>query len=143
MRMTMLYSTATVRSSSTDYSSVQVEREDGNNLDKDAFFKLLITQLKYQDPLTPMDNTEFIAQMAQFSSLEQMANMNANLSQFLRIQALSEGASLIGRNVETVDADTGEIIRGEVVRVSFEEGSMYAYLDNDRKIDIEGITAVY
>ncbi|MGB4177837.1 MAG: flagellar hook capping FlgD N-terminal domain-containing protein, partial [Halanaerobiales bacterium] len=127
--MTMLYSTATVRSSSTDYSSVQVEREDGNNLDKDAFFKLLITQLKYQDPLTPMDNTEFIAQMAQFSSLEQMANMNANLSQFLRIQALSEGASLIGRNVETVDADTGEIIRGEVVRVSFEEGSMYAYLD--------------
>ncbi|HOA40586.1 MAG: flagellar hook assembly protein FlgD [Halanaerobiales bacterium] len=141
--MTMLYSTATVRSSSTDYSSVQVEREDGNNLDKDAFFKLLITQLKYQDPLTPMDNTEFIAQMAQFSSLEQMANMNANLSQFLRIQALSEGASLIGRNVETVDADTGEIIRGEVVRVSFEEGSMYAYLDNDRKIDIEGITAVY
>jgi flagellar basal-body rod modification protein FlgD len=139
----MLYSTATVRSSSTDYSSVQVEREDGNNLDKDAFFKLLITQLKYQDPLTPMDNTEFIAQMAQFSSLEQMANMNANLSQFLRIQALSEGASLIGRNVETVDADTGEIIRGEVVRVSFEEGSMYAYLDNDRKIDIEGITAVY
>ncbi|MGB4045895.1 MAG: flagellar hook assembly protein FlgD, partial [Halanaerobiales bacterium] len=116
---------------------------DGNNLDKDAFFKLLITQLKYQDPLTPMDNTEFIAQMAQFSSLEQMANMNANLSQFLRIQALSEGASLIGRNVETVDADTGEIIRGEVVRVSFEEGSMYAYLDNDRKIDIEGITAVY
>ncbi|HHU92035.1 MAG TPA: flagellar hook assembly protein FlgD [Halanaerobiaceae bacterium] len=141
--MTMLYSTATVRSSSTDYSSVQVERKDGNNLDKDAFFKLLITQLKYQDPLTPMDNTEFIAQMAQFSSLEQMANMNKNLSQFLRIQALSEGASLIGRNVETVDADTGEIIRGEVVRVSFEEGSMYAYLDNDRKIDIEGITAVY
>jgi len=141
--MTMLYSTNTVRSSSTDYSSVQVERKDGNNLDKDAFFKLLITQLKYQDPLTPMENTEFIAQMAQFSSLEQMANMNANLSQFLRIQALSEGASLIGRNVETVDADTGEIIRGEVVRVSFEEGSMYAYLDNDRKIDIEGITAVY
>lgn len=141
--MTMLYSTATVRSSSTDYSSVQVERKDGNNLDKDAFFKLLITQLKYQDPLTPMENTEFVAQMAQFSSLEQMANMNANLSQFLRIQALSEGASLIGRNVETVDADTGEIIRGEVVRVSFEEGSMYAYLDNDRKIDIEGITAVY
>ena len=141
--MTMLYSTNTVRSSSTDYSSVQVERKDGNNLDKDAFFKLLITQLKYQDPLTPMENTEFVAQMAQFSSLEQMANMNANLSQFLRIQALSEGASLIGRNVESVDADTGEIILGEVVRVSFEEGSMYAYLDNDRKIDIEGITAVY
>lgn len=143
MRMTMLYSTATVRSSSTDYSSVQVEREDGNNLDKDAFFKLLITQLKYQDPLTPMDNTEFIAQMAQFSSLEQMVNMNKNLSQFLRIQSLSEGATLIGKTVETVDADTGETIKGKVVKVTFEEGSMYAHLDNDRKIDIEGITAVY
>src|SRR5690554_329025 len=141
--MTMLYSTNTVRSSSTDYSSVQVERKDGNNLDKDAFFKLLITQLKYQDPLTPMENTEFVAQMAQFSSLEQMENMNANMSQFLRIQALSEGASLIGRTVETIDAATGETITGKVEKVTFEEGNMFAYLENDQKIIIDGITAVY
>lgn len=125
------------------YDHTQVEREDGNNLDKDAFFELLTTQLRYQDPLSPMDNTQFIAQMAQFSSLEQMENMNSNMNQFLKIQGLSEGASLIGKTVETIDPDTGETIKGEVKKVTFEEGSMYAYFEDGSKIDVEGISAVY
>ncbi|MTI57300.1 flagellar hook capping FlgD N-terminal domain-containing protein [Geosporobacter ferrireducens] len=45
-------------------------------LDKDAFLQLLVTQLRYQDPLNPMDDKEFVAQMAQFSALEQMQNLN-------------------------------------------------------------------
>jgi len=49
------------------------------NLDKEAFLQLLVTQLKNQDPLSPMDNTEFVAQLAQFSSLEQLSNMNSSL----------------------------------------------------------------
>ena len=47
-----------------------------NDLDKDAFLRLLVTQLRSQDPLSPMEDREFIAQMAQFSSLEQMQNLN-------------------------------------------------------------------
>lgn len=124
-------------------SSTQVEREDGNNLDRNAFFELLTTQLQYQDPLDPMDNTQFISQMAQFSSLEQMENMNANMTQFLRIQGLSEGASLIGKTVETIDPNTGETIKGEVVKVTFEDGNMYAYFDENTKVDVDGITAIY
>ena len=54
-----------------------------NDLDKDAFIKLLVTQLQYQDPLEPQENGEFIAQMAQFSSLEQRADN----TQFLRLVA--------------------------------------------------------
>lgn len=51
----------------------------GNDLDKDAFLRLLTTQLAHQDPLNPMEDQEFIAQLAQFSSLEQMQNVNENI----------------------------------------------------------------
>mgnify|MGYP001764861594 CR=1 FL=1 len=52
-------------------------------LGKDAFLKLLVTQLQNQDPLNPLDDKEFIAQLAQFSSLEQQITMNTNLSSIL------------------------------------------------------------
>lgn len=58
-----------------DYSNT-AQNSKSNNLDKDAFLKLLVTQLQNQDPLSPMEDREFIAQMAQFSSLEQMQNLN-------------------------------------------------------------------
>ncbi|MCK4306901.1 flagellar hook capping protein, partial [candidate division WOR-3 bacterium] len=57
---------------------------------KDEFLKLLTIQLKYQDPLQPMGNTEFLAQLAQFTSLEQLMNMNGNLqANFLMMQSLN------------------------------------------------------
>ncbi len=62
-------------------SDESIENNKNDVLGKDAFLKLLVTQLKNQDPLSPMDDKEFIAQMAQFSSLEQMKNLDKNLSQ--------------------------------------------------------------
>lgn len=73
-----------------------------NELGKDAFLQLLVTQLRYQDPLSPMENEAFLAQLAQFSSLEQMQEMNANLEDsMLLTQSLnnSAAAGLIGKNV--------------------------------------------
>lgn len=59
-----------------DKENNEVKNTSMNDLDKDAFLKLLTTQLANQDPLSPMEDTEFIAQLAQFSSLEQMSALN-------------------------------------------------------------------
>lgn len=77
------------------------------NLGKEDFLHLLTVQLRYQDPLNPMENTDFIAQMAQFSSLEQLQNMNQSLEKGLGSEADLQDAfrnnlatSLVGRTVE-------------------------------------------
>jgi flagellar basal-body rod modification protein FlgD len=71
-------------------------------LGKDAFLKLLITQLQYQDPLNPADSTEFTAQLAQFSSLEQLSNVNENLATLKLYQASinnAQAVSFIGKEI--------------------------------------------
>ena len=70
------------------------------NLGKDEFLKLLITELTHQDPTNPMQDREFISQMAQFSSLEQMLNMNTNLGTFLNDMKFQSSYDLLGKNVE-------------------------------------------
>lgn len=73
-------------------------------LGKDDFLNLLITQLKNQDPLNPTDSTEFTAQLAQFSSLEQLNNVNTNLEQLQNFQASannSQAVSLLGKEITT------------------------------------------
>lgn len=113
------------------YSSA--DRNVGNNLDKDAFLKLLITQMQYQDPLNPTDDKEFIAQLAQFSSLEQMQNVaNATMQ--------SQAYSMIGSLVEGFDRDNGmqEQFAGQVQYVVNKAGKIYLYVqegyDEDGKI---------
>ena len=82
-------------------------REANNNLGKDDFLKLLITQLTHQDPTQPMEDREFIAQMAQFSTLEQMTNMNEGFSTLSNMLQSNQAMGLLGKTVEIIDGEIG------------------------------------
>lgn len=85
---------------------VKEGRQSSSELGKDDFLKLLITQLSNQDPTNPMEDTEFISQMAQFSSLEQMTNMSTSFSKMAAFINSSEAASTLGKTVELNVGDT-------------------------------------
>ncbi len=86
-------------------------------LGKDEFLKLLVTQLSHQDPLQPMDDKAFIAQMAQFSALEQMMQMNNNMLKMNRASNLNRAFSFLGKTVQVFDKNTGKIITGKVHQI--------------------------
>lgn len=106
----------------TGENTYKKAEESRDTLGKDDFLKLLITQLRYQDPMNPVDDREFIAQMAQFSSLEQMQNMNKLLEEFTGAQhamsMFAQATNLIGKNVK-VDRGDGEYRTGVVEAVRF------------------------
>ena len=119
-------------------ASLNGTRSPQQNLGKDDFLKILITQLQHQDPTKPMEDREFIAQMAQFSSLEQMTNMS---SQFTELAAMLKGTramNLIGRNVEIVQGDS--FIQGSVEAVT--GGAFPQLLVNGAYYDLEDISKV-
>ncbi|MCK5249261.1 MAG: flagellar hook assembly protein FlgD [Spirochaetaceae bacterium] len=119
-------------------ASLNGTRSPQQNLGKDDFLKILITQLQHQDATKPMEDREFIAQMAQFSSLEQMTNMS---SQFTELAAMLKGTramNLIGRNVEIVQGDS--FIQGSVEAVT--GGAFPQLLVNGAYYDLEDISKV-
>jgi flagellar basal-body rod modification protein FlgD len=90
------------------------------SLGQEDFLKILTTQLSFQDPLKPLDNQQFMAQMAQFASLEQTRTINDNLETMLTIQAASQSIGLIGKTVEV--ATEGGTVVGQVSSLRFNNG---------------------
>jgi flagellar basal-body rod modification protein FlgD len=87
-----------------------------NGMNQEDFLKILLTQLTYQDPMKPMDNQEFMAQMAQFTSLEQTQQLNDKISTLISNQAALQSVGLIGRTVDI--SSTGGSMTGTVVSLS-------------------------
>ncbi len=114
-------------------------RKASQELGKDDFLKLLITQLSHQDPTNPMDNTAFIAQMAQFSSLEQMNNMANGFDRMASLMNNNDAVSTLGK---TVDIEIGsDKITGVVESVT--RGEKPQVLVNGNYYSLEHINAVY
>lgn len=119
-------------------------RKKSNELDKDAFLLLLTKQMQNQDPLEPMDNSQFVAQMSQFSTLEQITNMSksvSNLVSALGQNYKTEAMTYLGMTVTAVPTGEIEPITGNISSVRFEDGEAVFTL-NDRDIRLGEITKV-
>ncbi len=114
-------------------------RKASQELGKDDFLKLLMAQLTHQDPMEPMDNSQFIAQMAQFSSLEQMYNVSNGFTKMAQMMQSSEAAGTLGK---VVDLDVeGEKVTGVVEGFTRGENPQIQVNGNFYKMDY--VRAVY
>lgn len=120
----------------TPSSASSVSSIVGNSsLGKDEFLKLLVTELKYQNPLDPLDSTEYIAQLAQFSSLEQMQNLNTQMASLSAV-------SVIGKTASALDEE-GNRISGQIMGVSFGNGKISLMIgDSETKIPMENVIEI-
>ena len=91
-----------------------------NGVGQEDFLRILLTQLTYQDPLKPLDNQEFIAQLAQFTNLEQTRQLNDRVETLLAIQSATQSIGLIGRTVE-ISTSSGPSV-GTVTTITISEG---------------------
>lgn len=97
--------------------------EAGSSVDVSEFFDLMVAQLQNQDPTNPMEDQDFLAQMAQFEALDETRKLNTNIETLVSSQQFAQMANLIGRDVTGVDTQTGEQIQGVVEKVRMKDGS--------------------
>ncbi|MCQ0988165.1 flagellar hook assembly protein FlgD [Jiella marina] len=102
----------------------------GNGMNYDAFLKLLVAEMSNQDPLNPTPSTEYVAQFATFSSVEQAIQTNSKLDSMMAVSALTQADTLIGRTVTSADGLTS----GSVSAVRVTTAGVEAVLSNGNSI---------
>lgn len=121
-----------------DTEAAKKSTRNTGELGKDEFLNLLVTQLQYQDPLNPQQDTQFISQMAQFSALEQMQNLNTAFSS-------TKAFGLIGKTVTATlkedDSSEANTITGEVTSVKMQSGKAYVIV-KDKEVPVENVQEV-
>lgn len=99
-------------------------------VDYQSFLKLLVAQMKNQDPTDPMDSTQYMAQLAAFSQVEQSVQMNTKLDQMLQSSALAQADAIIGRTVTSADGS----LSGKVEEVRLTSNGIVAVLQGGKEI---------
>jgi len=119
-------------------SNIKIFDKKGHTLGKDDFLKLFVTQLSKQDPMNPVNDREFIAQMAQFSALEQMNNVSANISELKSMQA----NTMVGKFITGKDVLNGNMISGEVTRIIYDNSGNIFLRTKDNTVQLKDLTSV-
>lgn len=123
--------------SASQSSLKNTSKSANNDMDKDAFLQLLVAQMKYQDPLQPTSNTEYISQYAQFSQVEQMQNMSSSMD-------LQRASALVGEEVyikTTTSSGETKYIQGKVDYVVYENNKAYLSI-NEELYSLEDLDTV-
>jgi flagellar basal-body rod modification protein FlgD len=111
--------------------STTAPKANGSTLGKDDFLKLFVTQLQHQDPMNPSDNSQFMAQMAQFSTLEQITNLSNTTAQMVFANQVSQSVGLIGHTV-TYDKADGTSATGVASSVNIDNGNILVTIGADQ-----------
>ncbi len=126
--------------SASPFTAAAAGGTNNASADKNQFLKLLVTQLQNQDPLAPTDQKEMLAQLAQFSTVEQLQSLNQNFSNSSGFAQMAQSAALIGKTVSAPGAD-GQTVQGVVASVSLIGGKPYLHVGNS-DIDASAVTKI-
>ncbi|SDC84782.1 flagellar basal-body rod modification protein FlgD [Sanguibacter gelidistatuariae] len=116
--MTTPVDTTSVKNATGLYTGSAGVRDPKKSLDSETFLTLLVAQLKYQDPSSPMDTNEMMAQTTQLASMEQLTRLNTTMGESFALQMRDTASSLIGKQV-TYTGDDGKTVSGIASSVSY------------------------
>ncbi len=122
----------TVSATQATNTSASTATQSQSQVDYNSFLKLLVAQMKNQDPTNPMDSTQYVAQLASFSNVEQSVQINAKLGQLLQSSSLAQADALIGRTVTSAD----DSLSGKVASVRLVTNGIVAVLESGREMPI-------
>jgi flagellar basal-body rod modification protein FlgD len=126
--------------STSDPTQYSAKRSTGQ-LDKNAFLRLLTTQLENQDPLNPASEQEMVGTLAQFTALEQTGKLADSMDALTKTNQWSQGSTLLGRTVLGLN-DAGDQVTGTVLGLGMVEDKLILHLDNKETLPLTSLTAV-
>ncbi len=110
------------------YATPEKTEPPKQKLDKDAFLQILVAQMRYQNPLAPQDSNQFISQVVELTTMEQLFNLSKSMEMLLKAQELSLSAGLVGKQVAVAGPD-GQDVRGAVEKVVIGEEGIRLVID--------------
>jgi flagellar basal-body rod modification protein FlgD len=126
----------------TSTTATGTTKTAGDEFGKDTFLKLLVAQLKYQNPLQPADGQQYMAQMAQFTTVEKLADIQKSQSDAVTWQRAVAGQGMIGQQITATVAATGTKVSGLVTGMSFSDSGARLTLSDGTTVSVEEVTAV-